>query len=452
MMNAPKTVYSLAGFALGAALTLAVIYPIGTGADRNAAKRSVHNQGPQKVPRTLIRPDGIENSDKPVEMFSPVRSGRALPGSWEALSALHGKIGAEGTDELWKRIESIRRKPDWGQSPGSHLELQLVSSRLAELDPDLLLSEAMKWREPLRTVGLTASLTTLLQRDPEGVAIWFEEGKHSHLSGAERSSLITAVATAWTGSDLTGSQQWLNSLSQEERGPALNSMMTELSSSGRMEESLKLAGELSSAERNRALATVARIWSSRDPAAALAWKRSLSPEDAALFAPAFYQGWTTVDPAGAAADLAATYGNNIPVSASAAVAREWARRSAEEAGVWVASLPSGDAKLAATQHVASELARAETSGLEKWINSIGDERSTDAALSILATSRLTVSVEQSVALAGSMAPSQRRDELLERSLALWDQSKPGSARHWVIETNLLNKTEKERWIRHLEAR
>jgi len=118
----------------------------------------------------------------------------------------------------------------------------------------------------------------------------------------------------------------------------------------------------------------------------------------------------------------------------------------------VASLPSGDAKLAATQHVASELAKAETSALEKWINSIGDDRSTDAALSILATSRLTVSVEQSVALAGSMAPSQRRDELLERSLALWDQSKPGSARLWVIETNLLNSNEKERWIRHFEAR
>lgn len=135
-----------------------------------------------------------------------------------------------------------------------------------------------------------------------------------------------------------------------------------------------VAGLPEAADRLAAEAGLAQTWGETNPAAAAAWLETLSPEHQGAALQNLMIGWSENDVASAAAWLqgAITNNPNLPVGTAAIVVNAWSEKDAPAVSRWLNSIPEGPFyETAATAFAQAAVEKSPKDAL-LWARSLGD--------------------------------------------------------------------------------
>jgi hypothetical protein len=242
----------------------------------------------------------------------------------------------------------------WAQSlPGTRVSGGSIERRepgpLAEIlkvwmaeDPSAALTWIEQLPEGLATGDVLAALSRALADEDPHQAI---EVTARMPEGKAQNSALGKLMRSWGGKDFAGALQWAREQDEDMQLTLLPPLVSQLAprdTSAALELALSIRGE----DGQRAVRSVLRSWTMKDPAAAAAWAAE-QPNNAALL-PAVAFSWASQDPA--------------------------------KARDWIGALPSGETKDAALLSGVRCIVQGDRpQTAEPWVEAIGDPERRESA-------------------------------------------------------------------------
>ncbi|MEI6653863.1 MAG: hypothetical protein WCP45_03780, partial [Verrucomicrobiota bacterium] len=302
--------------------------------------------------------------------------------------------GREGGREITKRSGSRAHSIDEiYRSPGQTNRIQALMDYFSGLSPAQLETEAAKledlpmnerlmasfllfgkWAETDPTaamaytdkMGFTGNFVrpTVLQswasKDPAAAAKYYADNSRQFammgMMGGGRGPLggggsgASVIASEWARQDPSAAFTWASSLTGNDKGAAMTSVVGEIASTDPRKAAGMVAG-MDAASQGKAYEDIARKWGTQNFSDAEAWIHTLPADQQSAAMASAIAGLSKDNPQLAAAKIAALPAGDDRNSAVATLAQNWSRQNPADAANWIMKQADEAAQTSAMREV-----------------------------------------------------------------------------------------------------
>lgn len=251
-------------------------------------------------------------------------------------------------------------------------------------------------------------------------------------AGEGRDFALRALADGWSRTDPAAALAWARSLAGADRPPAMEAVLATLGTTDPL-RAIELAHEtLTGAAFERTLVAALQALTRTDPKAAGALVNTLTPGDAQTQAAlAVARALAAQNPGDALAWARTLAAGDTQRLAVNNVLEIWAAKDPVAAGQYVVRMNAGPEQETAAGHLARLLA-ANPAGAIAWAQSFTSEPSRQAALVNLASAWAQRDPAAAARWAGSLASPDVRTPALHGALSYWVMQDSGAARNFIF--------------------
>jgi len=389
------------------------------------------------------------------------------------------KPSADKAIQVYKTSEAILN------SPGQTARIGRLMSFYENLDPALFSDEAKKvenlpWSEriiasyllfsrwgeeaPREALAYTDTMggggrfvkPTVLQswagKDPENAAQYYVENASEFANrgwGGRRGgagSPAEGIAKEWARADPAAALAWSKGLTGDDASRSVSGVFQQVASDDPAGAAEMLAKEGKVDGRAEALSAIAESWGKTDPKSAELWTQSLSGDEQAGAIQSMIKGLATVDVDSAAEKSLAISDGDIRDDSITEVANQMSRDRPEEALNWLMENGSEQAKRDGVGEVMSSLARQNDGAAQDFISQQETGPIKDSAAAYYVFSNRNSDGLAVVNIALTIADETRRRRSLRRATNQWLKTDPEAAKEFIESTDHLSDRNKERLL------
>lgn len=378
----------------------------------------------------------------------------AMTSEFEQSMYLYQMLNGRTTQELLELLDEadIFRGEDYRAATS------IIFGRLAELDPELALTEALSRQSPLRTTWITAIFHSWARIDLEAAIIKAETlplstkqfaaraiaGSRNDLDMQQQidlaSRLDVQVPTAVADGDFAGAWEHANSISDRStRMQTLMALATKWASIDPAQALIAAQSIGSMSVRSSIEQRVVSRWAEDDPQAAIDWilHQESSPRLGNLV-----QGIVSRI---AQSDLqqAKAIANSLTGverdSATLGLVARWAVDDLDAATEWMTNLESPQMRNQAVRTIALGLVQAGDIGrVDEWMLSLTNQE-TDSANMLVNSILVNTDPDLAAQRVEAMRSGPSRDSMTTSLVQQWAQRDPAQAARWIESQNVPNE-------------
>ncbi|MEI6674132.1 MAG: hypothetical protein WCO57_03035 [Verrucomicrobiota bacterium] len=428
---------------------------------------------------TTSTPTGPPGAAAPQETGTPrMRS--------QSRAEVGGREGREGRD-LAKRSGSRAHSIDEiYRSPGQTNRIQALMDYFSGLSPAQLEAEAAKledlpmnerlmasfllfgkWAETDPTaamaytdkMGFTGNFVrpTVLQswasKDPAAAAKYYAENSRQFarmgMMGGGRGPLggggggASVIASEWARQDSSAAFTWASSLSSNDKGAAMTSVIGEIAST----DPRKAAGMVASmdaASQGKAYEDIARKWATQNFSDAEAWIHTLPADQQGAAMASAIAGLSKDNPQQAAAKIAALPAGDDRNSAVATLAQNWSRQNPADAANWIMKQTDEAAQTNALREVIPNWVNQDPKAALAFVNSQQAGAVRDRAAATYVMSNRKSAPADLIQVAESITDEHSRNQSLSVGVTRLMQEDPAAAKTYVQNSDAFSADQKQR--------
>lgn len=367
----------------------------------------------------------------------------SAPGPLDRFQGIFSHVQNLPADQIEAEILNARDAMQAGNfDPERLFAMHLLMTRFGLEQPEKAVSWLNGQDMMTRGFGTVTVLASLASKDPQAAAKMFNDPDNPILKMPRVGSFAAlAVAREWSRRDGAGAMAWAKSLPEESRAGAYTGLIGGMMAEDPM-AATRTAKELPPGEdRERLMGNIAETWGNKDPQAALAWAGSLEGEEKTEASKKALNGWANKDPKAAAAHMA-----TLPPAESdkyvGSVAGRWANRNPAEAAAWLTTQPEGDGRKEAMGSVMGTWAEAEPEKASAWLVTQPTGASKDQGIVTLANSQVKSDPEAALTWAATISDPTTRSLQLKANVRQWARRDATAAGQWVAASPGLSPEER----------
>ena len=326
----------------------------------------------------------------------------------------------------------------------------LLFGKWAESDPTAAMAYTQK-------MGFTGNFIrpTVLQawasKEPEVAAKYYSENSRQFammgMMGGGRGPMggggASTIATEWARQDPTAAFAWAGSLTGNEKGSAMTSVIGEVASSDPLKAAGMVAG-MDAASQAGANVDIARKWGSQNFTAAEAWVRSLPADQQSAAMSSAISGLSRDNPQLAAEKIAALPVGDDRNSAVSTLAQNWSRQDPQAAAAWLLKQNDPAAASSAMREVMPNWTSQDPAAALSFVNSQQPGALRDSAASAYIMSNSKSAPADLVTLATTITDEGSRTRSVGMATMRWIQEDPTAAKAYVQSSDAFTADQKDR--------
>ncbi|MCX6876842.1 MAG: hypothetical protein NTW21_23970 [Verrucomicrobia bacterium] len=326
----------------------------------------------------------------------------------------------------------------------------LLFGKWAETDP----TAAMAYTEKMGFTGNFIRPTVLqswASADPAGAAKYYSENARQFtmmgMMGGGRGPMggggASVIASEWARQDPTAAFKWASSLSGNEKGSAMSSVIGEIASSD-PKKAAGMVASMDAASQGRAYEDIARKWGAKDFTEAETWARTLPADQQEAAMASAIAGLSKDNPKLASEKIAALPEGDALNEATKTLAQNWSRENPKEAAAWVMKQGDDSAKSDAMGEVMPNWVSQDPKSALAFVNSQPAGPVRDSAASSYIMSDHKSAPAELVKVAETITDENSRNRSLGMTTMRWMQEDPDAAKGYVQSSDAFSADQKER--------
>lgn len=327
----------------------------------------------------------------------------------------------------------------------------LLFARWGEEDP----TAAMAYTKTMGFAGAFVSGTVMQSwaaKFPQDAAQYYTDNPNEfRMSGmmggrgrGRGASTAGVIATEWARQDSSGAMSWAQSLEGRDQREAMRGIFTQTA----QEDPEKAAAMLSSVTdpeaREDAQNSVAREWGKKSWEDATAWIASLPADDQGKATAQALRGLSDTDPAAAAANLSSVPEGEERDNVMESIARQWGRDDPSAAAAWVMESGSEEAQKDSIGRVMSSWTQADPVAALTFINDQPEGGVRDNAASSFVMANQGGEVKGNLTLAETISDERTRSRAIGMTVGGWMRQDSEAANNYLESTESLSQEAKDR--------
>jgi hypothetical protein len=326
----------------------------------------------------------------------------------------------------------------------------LLFGRWAESDP----TAAMAFSGTIGFAGMFVR-PTILQSwssvDPANAAKYYSEnpgefammgmmGRGRGPMGGQTGASI--IASEWARQDVAGALAWANSLTTE-KGQALNSILGEVAKTD-PKKAAEMLVSMSGIDKTDGYRSVALQYGASNFSEAQAWICTLPADDQAGALAAAISGFSNIDPAGAAKQVALMEPGDAKNGVIPEVIRDWARVDSQAAADFLKAQDDERAQREGMRELMPNWVGRDPGAALSYANSYEPGPVRDSALQSWVWSNSKAKPEERIKVAESITDQGDRNRSVSVAVAGWMREDPEGARAYIGQSTALSEEAKNR--------
>jgi hypothetical protein len=355
----------------------------------------------------------------------------ALSDPARRIEALMAHVAGLSADQLPAAIESLRRTaPDW--DPEAKTALHLMLTRWAREDPDAALASLDQLGSRQRGDFASSVLSGIAAIDPARATAWLADPANKLVDFPFMGHILAGtIGREWLRRDPDAALAWAAQLPDSQRGGAYTGILVTLAGTDPARAASAAAQLEPGDTRRNLLADIGESWARTDPAAALTWVQSLSPEDRPAALRDSMASWAASDPAAAARHVANLPPEQINASVLKAVAEPWTVKAPQEAATWVWQQPDSTARNEAIGGVLWNWTKQNPEQASQWLRDQPPSPARDSAIGGLAIATFDSDPAAALTWADTMNDPKKREDSVGVGLREWLKRDEPAAASWA---------------------
>ncbi|MEI6603663.1 MAG: hypothetical protein WCP35_00030 [Verrucomicrobiota bacterium] len=368
------------------------------------------------------------------------------PGQTDRIQALINFYGGLTPTQLEAEAAKLEDLPMGERIMASFL----LFGKWAETDPTAAMAYTQK-------MGFTGNFIrpTVLQawasKEPEVAAKYYTENSRQFammgMMGGGRGPMggggASTIATEWARQDPAGAFAWAGSLTGNEKGSAMTSVIGEIANTDPKKAAAMVAG-MDAASQGGAYDDIARKWGSQNFTAAEAWVRSLPADQQSSALASAIAGLSKDNPQLAAEKAAALPAGDDRNSAVAILAQNWSRQDPQAAAAWLLKQNDPAAASGAMRDIMPNWTSQDPAAALSFVNAQQPGALRDSAASAYIMGNSKSAPADLVALATTITDEGSRTRSVGMATMRWLQEDPNAAKAYVQSSDAFSADQKER--------
>ena len=257
-------------------------------------------------------------------------------------------------------------------------------------------------------------------------------------------STAGTIAAEWARQDSAGAMAWAQSLEGRDQSAAMKSVFSQAAK----DDPEKAAGMLSSVtdadSRKDAQNAIAREWGKKSWDEASAWIAGLPADEQAGASAQALRGLADTDPLAAASNIAAIPEGEMRDDSMEIIARKWGRDDPAAAAAWVMESGSESAQKESIGKVMSSWVQTDSVAALSFINEQPEGGVRDNAASSYVMANQSANVKDNLSLAETIGNERTRSHAIGVTTAGWMRQDPDAANSYLESTEALSQESKDR--------
>ncbi len=258
-----------------------------------------------------------------------------------------------------------------------------------------------------------------------------EYAKTGLAAGLQQSEAFVATVEKWGGSNPAEAWKWVDA---NLSGPLKEQATTALVQGWTRVDPVGAAGWFVStgSTSQSVMNALVTTWADLDPKAAAAWVEGLSnPGNKEVGRVILASEWAHQNPAEAAAYFTPMMTGKAAIDLGSALVNSWAATDPASTATWVAKLPPGEARTNAAGTLATVWAASDITAAVKWSETIDDKEMHDGIIDHLGTAWGAIEPQKALAWIGTLPTGEARTEATKGALNSWAGTHPNTMREWI---------------------
>ena len=339
-------------------------------------------------------------------------------------------------DALPSALKEIRdNSPDW--DPEAKVVLHLLLTRWAQQDPEAALA-SLNSLDPKKQGGDAPSiLASLAARDPQRVAAWLANPKNTLVDFPAMGAILAGtLGKEWVRQDPAAALAWARSLPESQRGGAYVGVLGTLASTDPA-AAARLASQLDAdSARLNVLGDISKTWAKKSPADALAWANSLDGPERQTALRQALGSWSDAAPAAAARFVEDLPPSDLTAPLLKSIAEPWVAKAPDAAATWLAARPESTAKNEAMGSVMWNWTKQNPNDASTWLTNQPAGPTRDAGISGLALATFDSDPAAALTWAANMSDDQNRRNSINLGMTEWLKRDAPAAQAWASSQGL----------------
>ena len=333
--------------------------------------------------------------------------------------------------DILSSIHDLRENsPDW--DPEAKVVLHLLLTRWAQQDPEAALA-SLNSLDPKKQGGDAPSiLSSLAARDPQRVAAWLADPKNTLVDFPIMGAILAGtLGKEWVRQDPAAALAWARSLPESQRGGAYVGVLGTLASTDPA-AAARFASQLEAdAARLHVLGDISKSWAKKSPSEALAWAISLDGTERQTAMRQALGSWSDTAPAEAARFLEDLPSAVLDGPLLKSVAEPWVAKAPAAAATWLAARPDSTAKNEAMSSVMWNWTKQNPNDASTWLTNQPAGPARDAGINGLALATFVSDPSSALAWAASISDEVNRTASVTLGITEWLKLDAPAARSWA---------------------
>ena len=368
------------------------------------------------------------------------------PGQTDRIQALINFYGGMTPTQLEAEAAKLEDLPMGERIMASFL----LFGKWAETDPTAAMAYTQK-------MGFTGNFIrpTVLQawasKEPEVAAKYYSDNSRQFammgMMGGGRGPMggggASTIATEWARQDPTAAMAWASTLSGNEKGSAMSSVIGEIASTDPKKAAGMVAG-MDAASQGGAYDDIARKWGSQNFTTAEAWVRTLPADQQNAAMASAIAGLSKDNPQLAAEKITALPAGDERNSAVGTLAQNWSRQDPQAAAAWLIKQNDPAAASSAMREVMPNWVSQDPAAALTFVNGQQPGEVRDSAASAYIMSNSKSAPADLVTLATTITDEGSRTRSVGVATMRWLQEDPAAAKTYVQSSDAFSADQKER--------
>ncbi len=327
------------------------------------------------------------------------------------------------------------QSPEW--DPEAKLVRHLLLTRWAKEHPDAAYAHLSQLDFKKRGEESASILASLSALDPQRAAAWLMAGDNKLVDFPMAGHILAGtVGKEWVRQDPAAALAWARSLPENQRGGAYVGVLATLAGTDPA-AAAKLANELEAGgARQNVIGDIAGAWAKKSPQQAYTWAQSLEGADRHKAMERAMSGWASHDPLAAAKQLEQLPADQITGGLIKSVVEPWTIQSPTAAAQWTVNQPAGEATNQALGSVMWNWTKQDPAAASSWLSGQPPGELRDAGISGLALATFDNDPAGALTWAANMADEGKRTVSVGIGMTEWLKRDAPSARTWAQNNGL----------------
>jgi hypothetical protein len=329
------------------------------------------------------------------------------------------------------------------------LAMNLLFARWAETDPQAALEQSKTMGFPEMFMARAGVVTGWAASNPEGLAKQYTDNPDDFRMrmgpGGGGGDTVAMIAGEWAKQNPAAALAWARTLGEDEIGDAIGGLFNELAQKD-PNEALRMAQGLSAEERVNAYRSIAETWAVADYDAADKWINGLSGEERDLARGEAVQALAGIDPRRASTEALRLPEGELRDSLIADVSREWSRESPSAALQFLTTNGTEDAVQQGIGRVMGSYASQDAQGAREWIDGQPEGAVRDSAVQGFLFGNRNAVPAESMSLAETISDDGQREGAVQRVAFEWFREDREAALNYVESSTAISEETRERMI------